>query len=95
MTYNQFTVLLIHCLLLKKLHALSARHPESYWRIRTNLVFDNGIPDVSRELTHSLSICIIFLVTSCPGALRQGVQLILDPLESPRIGLVWALIINR
>ena len=72
MTHNQFTVLLIHRFLLKKLHTPLAGHPESYWRIKTNLVFDDGIPDVSHKLAHSMSICVIFLVTSCPGALRQG-----------------------
>ena len=73
MAYNQFTILLIHCFLLEELHPPLARHPESYWRIGTNLVFNDGIPDISHKLTHSMSVCIVFLVTSCPGTLRQGV----------------------
>jgi hypothetical protein len=94
MTYNQFTVLLIHCFLLEKLCAPLTRYPEGYWGIRTNLVFDDSVPDISCKLTHSMSICVIFLVTSCPGTLRQGMQFVLDPLKSSRIGLVWAPIIN-
>jgi hypothetical protein len=73
MAYNQFTVLLIHCFLLKKLRTPLTRHPEGYWGIGTNLVFNDGVPDIPRKLTHSMSICVVFLVTSCPGALRQGV----------------------
>jgi hypothetical protein len=71
-TYDQSTVLVVHRLLLSELRTASANHLVDDWRIRTNLVFDDDIPEVFREFAHRLPVCIVFLVANCTGALGQG-----------------------
>jgi hypothetical protein len=86
-THDQCTVLVIDRLLLSELHTASTEHLVNDWRIRTNLVFDDGIPEIFREFAHRVSVCVVFLVANCAGAPGYGLQLVLDPLESSRMGL--------
>ena len=38
--------------------------PEGNWKARTDLVLDNGVPDVLCELTNGLHVSVVFPVTS-------------------------------
>ena len=35
--------------------------------MRANLILHDGVPDAFREFTHSLIVCVVFLVTNCGG----------------------------
>ena len=83
MTYNQFTVLIKQCLLLVKLQAASTSHSRDDRGIRTDLVLDDSVPGFPRKPTYSLYVFVVFLVTGCTGTFRYGLQLVLDPFESP------------
>ena len=68
MTYDQFTVLIEQCRLLMKLQTTLAGHPEGGWKVRTDLVLDNGVPDVLCKPTNNLHVFVVFQVTgrTCP-----------------------------
>jgi len=40
--------------------------------IGTDLVFDNGIPEVFSEFAYGVSVRVVFLVTGCTGTLGYG-----------------------
>ena len=63
MTYNQFTVQVVQRVLLMNLQATLTGHPENNRKIRTDLVLDDGVPDVLRELTYGLHVFAVFLGT--------------------------------
>jgi hypothetical protein len=86
-THNRSKALVVDRFLLIELNTASTKHLVNDWRVRTNLVFDDGIPEVFREFAHHVSVCIVFLVADCTGAPGYGLQLVLDPLESSRMGL--------
>ena len=52
--------------------------------VGTNLVINDGIPNVLREVAHHLyDVFLVFLVSTC---VRLLVQLILNPLNDSKIG---------
>ena len=62
-THNQFTALVVQHVLLINLRAASTGHPEGNWKIRTDLVIDDGVPDVLRKPTYGLHVFVGFLGT--------------------------------
>ena len=63
MTYNQFTVLVVQRVLLMNLQATLTGHHENNQKIRTDLVLDDGVPDVLRKPTYGLHVFVGFLGT--------------------------------
>ena len=41
-------------------------------KIETDLIFNDGIPEVFGEFTHRVSVCIVFLVAEVARALGYG-----------------------
>ena len=85
MSYDHFTILLVHRLLLGRLDNDLTVHPWNDLKARTDLVLDNGVSNILREFAHSLNVCIIFPISDRVCSLRNGVYLVLDFFESPEI----------
>jgi len=56
-----------------------------YLKLSTDLILKNRVPKVFYKFTHSMYIGVIFLVANSTGAVGQGLQFIVDTLESTGI----------
>lgn len=64
--------------LLTELNADLTVHPDVDQKIKTNLILDDGVPDVLCKFAHRLEIRVISLVFDRTGTLQNGQQFVLD-----------------
>ena len=77
--------------LLTELDAGSEVHPGNNQKIKTDLVLDDGVPDVLRKFSNRMRICIIFPVPNCTGPFQNGLQFFLYFLKGSVMVLTWTL----
>ena len=68
-------------------------NPNGDYSIKTDLVLEDGIPDVLRQLTHRVCVCVIFMVVNCTGSLQNRLQLDPDFFKSTGITLCGCLLV--
>ena len=66
-----------------------------YFKINTDLVFENGISKVFRKFAHSTYVGVVFLVAGGTRAIGQGLQLVLDTFKSTGVRLMRKLVTNE
>ena len=86
-SYNQSTTLLVYRILLSELDPDESGYPERVQKMGTDLLLDDGVPDVLRNFGYRICVRVVRLVSNGTGSLQNGLQLVLDFFESPVVAL--------
>ena len=70
--YDQSTTLLVYRILLSELDPDSSGYPERVQKMGTDLILDDGVPDVLRNFAYRICVRVIRLVSNCTGSLQNG-----------------------
>ena len=89
-THNQSTILPVYRTLLSELGVDTSGYPERDRKMKTDLIFDDGVPDILRNFAYRMCVRVIPPVPIRTGSFQNGLQLVLDFFESPVMVLTEA-----